>query len=65
MSAPKTHLGHYIGPAPTNEELGIGTTHDSPPPHEWEPDFSEGEPAHDSKICGFCGREHEDKKSSD
>lgn len=33
------------------------------PPHVWEPDFSEGEPALDSKICGFCGREHEDQKS--
>lgn len=29
------------------------------PPHEWEPDFSEGEPSPDSKVCGLCGREHE------
>jgi hypothetical protein len=25
--------------------------------HKWEPDFSEGEPASKSKICGICGRE--------
>lgn len=24
--------------------------------HEWGPDFSKGEPARDSKICGVCGR---------
>lgn len=25
--------------------------------HYWEPDFSEGEPALNSKTCGLCGRE--------
>jgi hypothetical protein len=25
--------------------------------HEWEPDFSEGEPDPRSLICGVCGRE--------
>jgi hypothetical protein len=29
------------------------------PFHMWEPDFSEGEPPTDSKVCGLCGREHE------
>ncbi len=28
------------------------------PPHEWEPDFSEGEPAVGSRVCGLCGKEH-------
>jgi hypothetical protein len=27
------------------------------PIHEWEPDFSDGEPPLDSKTCGICGRE--------
>lgn len=26
-------------------------------PHRWEPDFSNGEPAADSKNCGICGRD--------
>lgn len=29
------------------------------PMHIWEPDFSEGEPALDSKLCGLCNTEHE------
>lgn len=33
-------------------------------PHRWEPDFSEGEPALDSKICGVCGKEHEESATN-
>jgi|SRR5579871_2792792 len=38
--------------------------HDGPcaarpiPPHDWEPDFSEGEPPVENGACGLCGREH-------
>lgn len=33
--------------------------------HKWEPDFSEGEPEATSKICGVCGRDHNQRYGSE
>lgn len=37
--------------------MSIETKKQDPFMHEWEPDFSEGEPPVTSKTCGICGRE--------
>lgn len=43
----------------------LGRDEDYPPApavagetHEWEPDFSDGEPALDDPTCGLCGKTH-------